>query len=109
MACPYQFFARHALHLNELDEVTQALEKRDYGEYVHDILHRFHGRYPVVSDGAPEVLEQALNDISAGSFRSGDRGGFRQPCLVVALAGFHSRLSGLARAARARRLALAGG
>ncbi|MBZ0105263.1 MAG: PD-(D/E)XK nuclease family protein [Sulfuricella denitrificans] len=68
MACPYQFFARHALHLNELDEVAQALEKRDYGEYVHDILHRFHGRYPVVSEGAPERMEQALNEISREVF-----------------------------------------
>ncbi len=64
MACPYQFFARHALRLNELDEVAQALEKRDYGEYVHEILHRFHGRYPLVIEAAPEVMEQALNEIS---------------------------------------------
>lgn len=68
MACPYQFFARHALHLNELDEVAEALEKRDYGEYVHDILHRFHSRYPVVADFAPDVLEQALREISKAVF-----------------------------------------
>jgi ATP-dependent helicase/nuclease subunit B len=68
MACPYQFFARHALRLNELDEVAEALEKRDYGEYVHDILHRFHSRYPVVSDFAPDVLEQALHEISKAVF-----------------------------------------
>ncbi|MFA7316331.1 MAG: PD-(D/E)XK nuclease family protein [Sulfuricella sp.] len=68
MACPYQYFARHALHLNELDEVTQALEKRDYGEYVHEILHRFHGRYPVVAECPPEGLEQALHEISREVF-----------------------------------------
>jgi ATP-dependent helicase/nuclease subunit B len=68
MACPYQFFARHALHLNELDEVAQALEKRDYGEYVHDILHRFHGRFPVVTECEPEMLEQALIEISRAVF-----------------------------------------
>jgi ATP-dependent helicase/nuclease subunit B len=68
MACPYQFFARHALHLNELDEVAQALEKRDYGEYVHEILHRFHGRFPVVTACAPEGLEQALHEISREVF-----------------------------------------
>ncbi|MDO8892685.1 MAG: PD-(D/E)XK nuclease family protein [Sulfurimicrobium sp.] len=69
MACPYQFFARHALHLNELDEVAQALEKRDYGEYVHDILHRFHARYPVVSECNPDELEQALIEISRVVFK----------------------------------------
>lgn len=68
VACPYQFFARHALHLNELDEVAQALEKRDYGEYVHEILHRFHDRYPVVAECAPDVLEQALHEISMEVF-----------------------------------------
>ncbi len=69
VACPYQFFARHALHLNELDEVAQALEKRDYGEYVHDILHRFHGRFPLVTACAPELLEQALIEISREVFQ----------------------------------------
>ncbi|PWB55955.1 MAG: hypothetical protein C3F18_05385 [Nitrosomonadales bacterium] len=68
MACPYQFFARHALHLNELDEVALALEKRDYGEYVHEILHRFHGRYPVVMECAPDEIEQALHEISREVF-----------------------------------------
>ena len=28
MACPYQFYARHALHLNELDEVQQRWKRR---------------------------------------------------------------------------------
>lgn len=68
VACPYQFHARHALRLNELDEVTQALEKRDYGEYVHDILHRFHRAYPVLTGADPALLEQALGEISSAVF-----------------------------------------
>lgn len=68
MACPYQFYTRHALRLNELDEVSPALEKRDYGEYVHDILHRFHRAHPVLIglDGA--MLQQALRDITREVF-----------------------------------------
>ncbi len=46
VACPYQFYARYILRLNELDEVQEGIEKRDYGERVHEILHRFHERYP---------------------------------------------------------------
>ncbi|MEN6587391.1 MAG: PD-(D/E)XK nuclease family protein, partial [Sulfuricella sp.] len=68
VACPYQFYARHALRLNELDEVSTALEKRDYGEYVHDILHRFHRVYPVLSGQDDAVLQQALRDISMEVF-----------------------------------------
>lgn len=68
MACPYQFYARHALHLNELDEVQQALEKKDYGEHVHAILHRFHQRYPVIAGIDRAELEQALRDISREEF-----------------------------------------
>lgn len=68
MACPYQFYARHALRLNELDEVTQTLEKRDYGEYIHDILHRFHCAYPVLSSTDPALLERELGEISSAVF-----------------------------------------
>lgn len=69
MACPYQFYARHALHLNELDEVQQALEKKDYGEHVHAILHHFHQRYPVIGGCDRAEMEQALSDISREEFR----------------------------------------
>jgi len=69
MACPYQFYARHALHLNELDEVQQALEKKDYGEHVHAILHHFHQRYPAISGGDRAEMEQALREISREEFR----------------------------------------
>lgn len=68
VACPYQFYARHALRLNELDEVSLALEKRDYGEYVHAILHRFHRDHPLLGDQDPAVLEQALRQISEQAF-----------------------------------------
>ncbi|MDX9706898.1 MAG: PD-(D/E)XK nuclease family protein, partial [Azospira sp.] len=46
VACPYQFFARHVLRLNELDEVAEDMEKRDYGELVHRSLERFHAAHP---------------------------------------------------------------
>ncbi|MDP1997078.1 MAG: PD-(D/E)XK nuclease family protein [Gallionella sp.] len=68
VACPYQFYARHILHLNELDEVQEAIEKRDYGERVHDILRRFHERYPQVSGHAAAEMDAALRQISAEVF-----------------------------------------
>ena len=68
VACPYQFYARHILHLNEIDEVREGVEKRDYGEWVHDILHRFHQQFPVLSEHPRAVLEQALQHISGEVF-----------------------------------------
>jgi ATP-dependent helicase/nuclease subunit B len=69
LACPYQFFARYALRLREPDEVREVLEKRDYGEYVHRILRRFHERYPETVGVARSDLEEALVEISNRVFR----------------------------------------
>jgi ATP-dependent helicase/nuclease subunit B len=68
MACPYQFYARYILRLNELDEVQEAIEKRDYGERVHDILRRFHESYPNASEQAAGEMEAALRRISEEVF-----------------------------------------
>ncbi len=70
MACPYQYFARHALALNALDEVQLEMEKRDFGTLVHKILQRFHARYPRLPQD-PQGLAQAaqsLEEISAAAF-----------------------------------------
>jgi ATP-dependent helicase/nuclease subunit B len=64
MACPYQYYARYILRLDDLDEVREALDKRDYGTWVHEILQRFHGELPQFS-GLPRVeLEATLARIS---------------------------------------------
>ncbi|MFN7085966.1 MAG: PD-(D/E)XK nuclease family protein [Burkholderiales bacterium] len=68
VACPYQFFARHVLRLNELDEVSEALEKRDFGLLVHDILARFHTRHPRVAGKDRAALAADLEAISEAVF-----------------------------------------
>ncbi len=68
VACPYQFYARHILRLNELDEVQETIEKRDYGEHVHGILQRFHEQYPQVSGYDHAEMETALRRISEEMF-----------------------------------------
>ena len=40
--CPYRFFAAYGLKLKPREEVTQALEKAEYGSLVHRILEQFH-------------------------------------------------------------------
>ena len=68
VACPYQFHARYILRLNELDEVQEAIEKRDYGERVHGILQRFHERYPQVGAHDAAEMEAELRRISEDVF-----------------------------------------
>lgn len=70
VACPYQYYARHVLHLNELDEVREGIEKRDFGEWVHDILHRFHEKFPLLTGNKITELEQALSSISREVFEN---------------------------------------
>jgi len=41
-ACPYRFFAERVLHLSELDELDDEVEKRDYGTWLHAVLDLFH-------------------------------------------------------------------
>ena len=40
--CPYRFFARAVLRLDEPEELDAAVAKRDYGNWLHEVLHRFH-------------------------------------------------------------------
>jgi ATP-dependent helicase/nuclease subunit B len=68
LACPYQYYARHVLKLNDVDEVQVEMEKRDFGELVHRILLEFHRTHPMLVGGDPAALEQALRDISRRVF-----------------------------------------
>jgi ATP-dependent helicase/nuclease subunit B len=68
VACPYQFYARHMLKLNELDEVREDVEKRDHGELVHAILRDFHAQHERISAVSRDVLERDLLAISEAHF-----------------------------------------
>ena len=66
--CPYQFFSRAVLRLREPDDVQEEMEKRDFGEFVHDILNRFHQRYPQIGGVDPEETKAALLEETAVVF-----------------------------------------
>jgi ATP-dependent helicase/nuclease subunit B len=68
MACPYQYFARHVLRLNQLEDVQLALEKRDFGTLAHRILHAFHRRHPLLSADDPAQLDASLREVSLHIF-----------------------------------------
>lgn len=42
VVCPYQFFASRMLKLSAADELSELPQKRDYGEWLHQILKQYH-------------------------------------------------------------------
>jgi len=83
VACPYQFYGRYVLGLREPEEVREEMEKRDFGEYVHRSLRRFHVRFPVCTGIAREELESALRDISDQVFLEATQGSYLSHAWVV--------------------------
>lgn len=52
-ACPYRFFALHLLRLRQPDELDDEVEQRDYGNWLHAVLLKFHERRSATA--SPEV------------------------------------------------------
>lgn len=69
MACPYQFHARYALRLAELDDVEEEVDKRDYGELVHEVLALFHRKHPRTLALEPDEARRELEALSEQAFR----------------------------------------
>ncbi|KAF7598142.1 MAG: hypothetical protein CGU28_14245 [Candidatus Dactylopiibacterium carminicum] len=68
MDCPYRYFARHVLRLGEREELAEGIEKRDFGEFLHLILHRFHTAFPVLAGQDEAGLLVALEQFSDDAF-----------------------------------------
>lgn len=62
-ACPYRFFARAVLRLDEAEEIDTGLAKRDYGNWLHAVLHDFHSER-VYTEPADVQLQQAADRIT---------------------------------------------
>lgn len=62
--CPYQFFASHMLKLVAYDDVSEAPEKRVYGNWLHEILNTFHiaVRDRKVPDGDQSALLAEISE-----------------------------------------------
>jgi ATP-dependent helicase/nuclease subunit B len=64
-ACPYRFYAQSVLGLRAVDELDVEVEKRDYGRWLHDVLHAFHIDRPPGSSVADDI--ERLRTISEAS------------------------------------------
>jgi ATP-dependent helicase/nuclease subunit B len=64
VACPYQFFATRMLGLDTLAEWSDLPEKRDYGDWLHEILKEYHLalRDRKVASGEREALLRSLSE-----------------------------------------------
>lgn len=68
MACPYQFHVRYLLRLAELDDVQELIDKSDYGQAVHGVLHAFHSSHPRVDAMPTAAAISALEALSTAAF-----------------------------------------
>jgi len=59
-ACPYRWFALYLLGLDEANELDTEVEKRDYGNWLHDVLQRFH-----LERGAPARRDVEIERLAA--------------------------------------------
>ncbi|OCS47486.1 PD-(D/E)XK nuclease family protein [Ralstonia pickettii] len=78
--CPYQFFVGRMLRLGELEEVSDELEKRDIGEILHAILHRFHRQLletPMQDPADRLSLLQTITDEQFGPLLAEDGNALR--------------------------------
>ena len=62
-ACPYRFYARAVLRLDEAEELDTGLAKRDYGNWLHAVLHEFHSTRDYGAPPAPQ-LQGAADQVS---------------------------------------------
>jgi ATP-dependent helicase/nuclease subunit B len=60
--CPYRFFALQMLKLRPSDELDEALAKRDYGTWLHQVLLRFHQQR---AQNGPADLSQETHTLHA--------------------------------------------
>jgi len=67
--CPYKFFALHQLGLREAEELDVELDKRDFGNWLHEVLRRFHEALQAQPALAPleraALLDATAQDVSA--------------------------------------------
>ncbi|WP_112993075.1 PD-(D/E)XK nuclease family protein [Herminiimonas fonticola] len=65
VACPYQFFATRMLGLSGIDELSDMPEKRDYGDWLHQILAQFHQAGSVPSSERAALLQKISDQVFA--------------------------------------------
>lgn len=88
-SCPYRFFSRVLLRLREPDEVDAPAEKRDFGDWLHAALHRFHERRLPDQDDERALLQAADHALAELGLDPADMLPFRAGLPAFARAYLH--------------------
>jgi ATP-dependent helicase/nuclease subunit B len=66
--CPYRFFSLRQLGLHEADEIDTEVDKRDFGNWLHQVLRKFHeslsGRAASQAGDRIGLLEMAADEVT---------------------------------------------
>ncbi|MES2412764.1 MAG: PD-(D/E)XK nuclease family protein [Pseudomonadota bacterium] len=62
--CPYRFFALRQLKLQEADELESELGKRDFGNWLHTLLHHFHLALKASATAGPQLRLDMINSAA---------------------------------------------
>jgi ATP-dependent helicase/nuclease subunit B len=66
--CPYRFFALRQLGLHEADEIDTEIDKRDFGNWLHQVLRSFHESLAASPQppgpGRVRLLEIAADEVT---------------------------------------------
>lgn len=81
--CPYRFFSRAVLGLREADELDDEAQKRDYGNWLHDVLWRFHQQRP-----APRSVDEDLAALHALALSQREQAGLDEASFLPFEASF---------------------
>lgn len=65
-SCPYKYFALRQLGLREVDELDTELDKRDFGNWLHEVLRRFQEALQVQPDLALNARAALLDATAQG-------------------------------------------
>lgn len=68
LSCPFHYFARYVLRLGEQDMLSEEMEKSEFGELLHGILKKFHETIGFVAHEDPDLILQALSDLTDRDF-----------------------------------------
>ena len=68
--CPYQFFIRHVLRSREPDALDIDPKKREMGNVLHEVLEKFHKKYPTCSEVGLDILHKLMMKIARETFAS---------------------------------------
>jgi ATP-dependent helicase/nuclease subunit B len=68
--CPYRFFAMRQLGLQAVDELDGAVDKRDFGLWLHEVLKRFHEKLAELPPAHQIDKEQLLDEASQETTQS---------------------------------------